>query len=52
MPLTFMKNINDKENMSLAHVSYKYCYENVNGVLKVMNKCSKSNEGLVYMINE
>ena len=30
-----------------------YCYENGNGVLKMINKIFKNkNNGLVYMINE
>ena len=32
---------------------HSYCYENGNGVLKIINKSSKNkNNGLVYMINK
>ena len=41
----------DKHKGSISNKVY--CYENGNGVLKMINKDSKSkSNGLVYMINE
>ena len=37
---------------SEINVLHTYCYENGNGVLKIINKSSiNKNNGLVYMIN-
>ena len=41
------------KTLSLKLCFGKYCYENGNGILKMINKSSKNkNNGLVYMINE
>ena len=40
------------QSYQINHYS-TYCYENGNGVLKIINKSSKNNNnGLVYLVNE
>ena len=45
--------INSVKTLSLKSCFGKYCYQNGNGVFKMINKSSENkNNGLVYMINE